>query len=347
MAPVDYEMAQMLHQNLRQNGVALHLGDGVQSFRDTGEAVEISLRSGTQVRAQLVILAIGVRPNSGLAKEAGLTLNAKGGVVVQDSMQTEDPAIYAVGDVVEVEDFVSKDRTMVPLAGPANKQGRIAADNICGGHSCYHGTQGTAVAQVFDYTAAATGSNEKTLIRRGLKRGRDYEVVYITQQSHAGYYPNAVPMTLEVLFDRADGRLLGAQIVGRDGVDKRIDVLATALRLGASVYALKDLELAYAPPYSSAKDPVNMVGCAADNLMAGRMAFADWAVTPDENTVFLDVRENMEVAAYALPNAQHIPLGQLRNRLDELDPNQEIVTFCAIGLRGYTLTRLNPCCRRI
>ena len=340
MAPLDHEMAQMLHQNLRQNGVELHLGDGVRSFQDTGDAVDIALSSGKTVQAQLVILAIGVRPNSILAKETGLTLNAKGGVVVQDTMQTEDPSIYAVGDVIEVEDFVSKDRTMVPLAGPANKQGRIAADNICGGQSRYQGTQGTAVAQVFDFTAAATGSNEKTLLRRGLQPGKDYEIVYITQQSHAGYYPNAVPMTLKVLFDRASGKLLGAQIVGRDGVDKRIDVLAAALRLGASVYALKDLELAYAPPYSSAKDPVNMVGFAADNLMAGRMTFADWSVTASDNTVFLDVREDMEVAAYALPNAIHIPLGQLRQRLDELDPAKEIVTFCAIGLRGYTASQI-------
>ena len=252
MAPMDTEMAALLHENIRQNGVELYLGDGVSSFQESESGVKIALSSGKQLEVDFVVLAIGVRPNSQLAKDAGLELNQRGGICVDEFLRTSDPSIYAVGDAIEVEDFIFKDRTMVPLAGPANKQGRIAADNIAGGHESYRGTQGTSVAKVFDLTSASTGANEKTLAKRGLVKGNDYESILITQNSHAGYYPGALPMTLKLLFAADGSKIFGAQIVGFDGVDKRIDTLAVAIRLGAGVSALKELELAYAPPFSSA-----------------------------------------------------------------------------------------------
>jgi len=341
MAPLDFEMAQLLHENIAANGVKLHLGDGVASFADDGSAVTITLKSGKTVSAELVILSIGVRPNGELAKAAGLEMNQRGGVVTDVYLHTSDPDIYAVGDMIEVEDFVSKERTMVPLAGPANKQGRIAADNIAGGSETYNGTQGTSVAKVFDLTAASTGANEKTLQKRGLVKGKDFETVTITQNSHAGYYPGAVPLTLKLLFSPDGKKLFGAQIVGRDGVDKRIDTLAVALRLGGGVHDLKQLELAYAPPYSSAKDPVNMAGFAAENLLNGLVRFADWDVAEKEpETVLLDVREDVELMAFAIPNAVHIPLGQIRDRLGELDKTKKTVIFCAIGVRAYNAGRI-------
>ena len=341
MAPLDYEMAQLLHENIEQNGVRLYLGDGVSSFSDTGKGVNIELKSGKSVVADLVILAIGVRPNGELAKASGLEVNSRGGIVVDEYLHTSDPDIYAVGDVIEVEDFIFKDRTMVPLAGPANKQGRIAADNIAGAQERYEGTQGSSVAKVFDLTAASTGANEKTLKKRGLIRGKDYERIVITQNSHAGYYPAAVPLTLKLLFSMDGGHIYGAQIVGRDGVDKRIDTLATAIRLGGGIRDLKQLELAYAPPYSSAKDPVNMAGFVAENVLTGRVCFADWDdVEKNPAAVSLDVREDAELMAYALPGAAHIPLGELRSRISELDKTKEIIVFCAIGVRAYNAARI-------
>lgn len=341
MAPLDFEMAQLLHENMTEKGVHLHLGDGVSTFADTEGGVEISLSSGKKVQAELVILAIGVRPNGELARAAGLEMNARGGILVNENLKTSDPDIYAVGDVIEVEDFIFKDRTMIPLAGPANKQGRIAANNIAGASERYEGTMGTAVAKVFDLTAASTGANEKTLIKRGLKKGADYETVTIVQNSHAGYYPGAIPMTLKLLFTPDGKKIFGAQIVGIDGVDKRIDVLATAIRLGADIEALKTLELAYAPPYSSAKDPVNMLGFVAGNLVRGDVAFSTWDVVETQNSAqLLDVREAAELAAFSIPTAKHIPLGQLRSRLDELDKEAEIVVFCAIGVRAHSAGRI-------
>lgn len=341
MAPLDFEMAQLLHENILQNGVKLQLGDGVSSFSDDGSAVTITLKSGATVRAELVILSIGVRPNSTLAKGAGLTLNQRGGIQVDDTLKTSDPNIYAVGDVIEVEDFIFKDRTMIPLAGPANKQGRIAANNIAGAQEKYEGSQGTSVAKVFDLSAASTGANEKTLLKRGLEPGKDYERLIITQNSHAGYYPGAVPMTLKLLFSRDGTRIFGAQAVGRDGVDKQIDILATAIRLGSGVKELKTLELAYAPPYSSAKAPVNMAGFVAENVLAGLVKFSDWDVAEKEpEAVLLDVREDAELMAFTLPRAVHIPLGELRDRLNELPRDKKIVTFCAIGVRSYNAARI-------
>ena len=338
MAPVDPEMAEILHNNIRSNGVGLYLADGVASFEDKGASVDVKLSSGTVLSADIVILSIGVRPNSQIAKEAGLELNARGGIIVNDHMQTADPDIYAAGDVVEVEDFIFGDRTMVPLAGPANKQARIVADNICGIPSTYKGTQGSSVAQVFDMAAASTGANEKTLIRRGLVRGKDYTSILINQNSHAGYYPGAVPIYLKLLFSTDGGKIYGAQIIGQDGVDKRIDTIGTAIRLGAGVSALKDLELAYAPPFNSAKDPVNMAGFTAENVLRGLVKFSDWKIP--EDAVILDIREEPEVAEYAFPGAVCIPLGQLRSRLDELDRGAHYVVMCAGGVRAYNAARI-------
>ncbi|MBR6040924.1 MAG: FAD-dependent oxidoreductase [Clostridia bacterium] len=341
MAPVDFELAQMLHENIRSHGVKLHLSDGVDSFAEQGEQVLVKLKSGTEVTADMVILSIGVRANSMLAKDAGLKLNERGGIVVDEHMRTEDPSIYAVGDVVEVEDFVFKGRTMVPLAGPANKQGRIVADVLAGRDSAYKGTQGSSVAKVFDLTVASTGANEKTLKKRGMEKGKDYESLIITQNSHAGYYPGATPMTLKLLFAPDTGRIFGAQIVGREGVDKRIDTIGVAMRLNGTVSDLKDLELAYAPPYSSAKDPVNMAGYVAENIRMGLVKIAPYdAPATDTDAVLLDVREEAEVMAYAVPNAVNIPLGKLRERLHELDPEKRIIIFCGIGVRAYTAARI-------
>ena len=338
MAPVDPEMAEILHNNIRSNGVGLYLADGVASFEDKGASVDVKLSSGTVLSADIVILSIGVRPNSQIAKDAGLELNARGGIIVNDHMQTADPDIYAAGDVVEVEDFIFGDRTMVPLAGPANKQARIVADNICGIPSTYKGTQGSSVAQVFDMAAASTGANEKALIRRGLARGKDYTSILINQNSHAGYYPGAVPIYLKLLFSVDGSKIYGAQIIGQDGVDKRIDTIGTAIRLGAGVSALKDLELAYAPPFNSAKDPVNMAGFTAENVLRGLVKFSDWKIP--EGAVILDIREELEVAEYAFPGAVCIPLAQLRSRLDELDRGAHYVVMCAGGVRAYNAARI-------
>ncbi len=341
MTTLDYEMAQLLHLNITENGVTLNLGDGVTEFSDDGNSVTVKTKNGRAVKADFVLLSIGVRPNSTLARAAGLELNARGGIVVNDHMLSSDPDIYAVGDVIEVEDYIFKDKTMIPLAGPANKQGRIAADNIAGIDSVYRGTQGSAVAKVFDLTAATTGANEKTLKKRGMVKGHDYETITISQNSHAGYYPGAVPMTIKLLFSADGKKIFGAEIVGRDGVDKRIDTIGTAIRFGAGVLDLKDLEFAYAPPYSSAKDPVNMAGFVAENLLTGKVRFSDWdAPGKLENSIVLDVREAAELAAYSLSDVVHIPLGQLRSRLGELDKSKTIIVLCAIGVRAYNAARI-------
>ncbi len=341
MAPLDFEMAQLLHENLGQNGVKLHLSDGVSTFENKEKSVLIHLTSGAQVESELVILSIGVRPNSQLAKEAGLELNARGGVVTDATLKTSDPNIYAVGDVTQVEDFISKQPTMIPLAGPANKQGRIAANNIAGSAEEYKGSQGTSVAKVFDLTAASTGANEKTLIRQGLVKGKDYETLIINQNSHASYYPGATPMRLKMIFSMDGKKIYGAQIVGIHGVDKRIDTLATAIRLNATTEDLKYLELAYAPPYSSAKDPVNMAGFVAENVQKGRVVFAEWDyLEKHPESIRLDVGEEAERLAFAMPDSAHIPLGQLRQRMEELDKNADIVMFCNIGVRSYNGARV-------
>ncbi len=341
MAPLDIEMAHVLHGHIRQHGVELILGDGVDSFRDEGRRVRISLKSGRELAAELVILSIGVRPNGDLAKEAGLAVNQRGGIVVDAHMRTEDPVIYAVGDAVEVEDFVFGGPTMIPLAGPANKQGRIAADNIAGLNQRYEGSLGAAVAKVFDLTAASVGANEKALLRRGLVRGQDYETVLIRQNSHAGYYPGAEPMYVKLLFSMDGKKIYGAQAVGYAGVDKRIDTLAVAMRLGAAVQQLKALEMSYAPPYSSAKDPVNMLGFMADNLLQGHAQFAPWdALDNPGDAQVLDVREDWELTEYTLPGAKHIPLGELRRRANELNREKPVIVVCAAGVRAHTAARM-------
>lgn len=340
MAPLDFEMAQVLHEHIRQNGVRLYLGDGVAEFEDKENSVIVKLQSGKTVSADMVILAIGVRPNSSIAKDAGLTVNMRDGIVVNEHMRTSDEHIYAVGDVIEVEDFVSKEKTMIPLAGPANKQGRIVADVLAGRKSAYQGTQGSSVAKVFDLTVASTGTNEKALIKRGMKKHKDYETLIITQNSHAGYYPGATPLTLKLIFSVNNGKILGAQIVGREGVDKRIDTIGVALRFGATTDDLKHLELAYAPPYSSAKDPVNMAGFVAENIRTGLVRIAEVNETEEKEVLLLDVREEAETMAYAVPNAVNIPLGRLREHLSELDKNKKIIVFCAVGVRAYNGARI-------
>ena len=341
MAPLDPEMAELLHENIRENQVDLHLSDGVESFQEEGSQVIVKLRSGTQISADMVILSIGVRPNSQLAKDAGLTLNERGGIVTDDYLRTDDENIYAAGDVVQVTDVVSGNKTMVPLAGPANKMGRIVADNITGGNEAYKGTQGSSVAKVFDLTAATTGSNEKALQKNGLVKGQDYETVIITQNHHAGYYPGALPMVLKLIFAVDGSRIYGAQIVGREGVDKRIDTIGVAMRMDATIGDLKSLELAYAPPYSSAKDPVNMAGFTAENVIRGLVRFCDWDLPDrDKEVVLLDIREDAERMAYKLPDSTDIPLGELRDRLGELDPEKTYITFCAIGVRSYLAARI-------
>ncbi|MEG2316387.1 MAG: FAD-dependent oxidoreductase, partial [Clostridia bacterium] len=341
MPPLDYEMALPLHAELQRNGVALHLGDGVSAFKETAAGVDVVLQSGATVTAELVVLAIGVRPNGALAKDAGLAVNARGGVVVDAFLRTSDPSIYAVGDVIEVNELVFGGKAMIPLAGPANRQGRLVADHIAGEQIPYAGTQGTSVAKVFGLTAASTGASEKTLISRGMILAKDYQRVLIVQNHHAAYYPGAEPMVLKLLFAADGSRLFGAQIVGAQGVDKRIDVLATALRLGASVSDLATLELAYAPPYSSAKDPVNMLGFVAGNVLRGSVAFASWdALERNPQAAVLDIREAGEVAAFALPSAIHIPLGELRGRLEELPKDRELIVVCGVGVRANTAARM-------
>lgn len=341
MAPLDYEMAQILHEHIEHKGVKLILKDGVAAFEEDDQGIHVVLNSGRRLTTDFVVLSIGVRPNSQLAKDAGLAVNSRGGIIVDDHLRTSDPNIYAVGDVIEVEDFVDKSRVMIPLAGPANKQGRIAANNIAGAYQRYEGTQGTAIAKVFDLTAASTGTNEKTLIKKGLIKGKDYETLIITQNNHAGYYPGAKPMTIKLLFSMDGKKIYGGQIVGEEGVDKRIDIIAVTQRLGGGIDQLKSLELAYAPPYSSAKDPVNMAGFVAENILTGRIAFCSWdAIENSPKAVVLDIREDEEWHIFSLPSAVNISLDKLRSKLSHLDKEREIIVLCAIGVRAYNAARI-------
>jgi len=342
MAPVDYEMAQLVQNNMDMNSVKIDLGDGVSKFKSENGSTTITLNSGKTITADLVILSIGVRPNSELAKNAGLALNQRGGVVVDKYLKTSDPNIYAIGDVIEVEEYISKDKAMVPLAGPANKQGRICANNICGANEEYKGTQGTSVAKVFDLTVASTGANEKTLKRWGKVEGKDYLTLIISQKSHAGYYPGSSELILKLIFSPDGKKIFGAQIVGEDGVDKRIDTIATAIRLNGSIYDLKELELAYAPPYSSAKDPVNMAGFVAENMIENKISFSKWNdldPSKSSNYTILDIREDVELLVFSIPNSKNIPLGELRGRLSELNKDDNIIVFCAVGVRSYNAAR--------
>ena len=345
MAPLDLEMANLLHENIIANGVDLILNDGVKAFEDAGEKIKIILTSGQEVIVDMVILSIGVKPNSELAAKANLALNAKKGIIVDEYLKTSADHIYAVGDVIEVDNFITKEKTMIPLAGPANKQARILADNLCGDQKKYHGSQGSAIAKVFDLNAASVGINEKQLKAMKKVKNKDYFTALINQKSHAGYYPGATNLTLKMIFD-ADGKIYGAQIVGQDGVDKRIDTLATTIRLKGTIYDLMELELSYAPPFSSAKDPVNMLGYVAENILSHKARFIEWdevdALLEDkkDDFVILDVTEEMERMVFAIKDSYHIPLGKLRQRINELDKSKLIIPYCVIGVRSYNAARI-------
>jgi NADPH-dependent 2,4-dienoyl-CoA reductase/sulfur reductase-like enzyme/rhodanese-related sulfurtransferase len=340
MTPLDPEMAGWLHAELRANGVALHLNDPVASFeaptaQEPARASIVVLKSGQRLPADSVILGLGVKPEVALAKNAGLEIGERGGIRVNVHLQTSDPHIWAVGDAIEVRDAVTGQWCLIPLAGPANRQGRIAADNILGRPSRYEGTWGTAILRLFNLTAGCTGANEKTLCKLGIP----CQAIHLHPNSHAGYYPGAEPIALKILFAPDTGKLLGAQAVGHDGVDKRIDVLATALRAGMTVNDLAQLELAYAPPYGSAKDPVNLAGMVAQNVLAGDVGLAQWnELNPD--ALLLDVRRDDERAKGFIPGSIHIPLDQLRARLGELPKDREIIVHCQTGQRSYYACRI-------
>jgi NADPH-dependent 2,4-dienoyl-CoA reductase/sulfur reductase-like enzyme/peroxiredoxin family protein/rhodanese-related sulfurtransferase/TusA-related sulfurtransferase len=338
MGPIDPEMATPLHEHLRQQGVDLCLNSSVTAIQEREGQLEVRLSTGRLIPCGLVILAIGVRPEARLAAEAGLTIGQRKGIVVDDHMRTSDPDIYAVGDAVEVQDLVGGFPTVIPLAGPANRQGRIAAINALGGDAIYERTQGTAICKVFDLAVGMTGLSEKALKRAGLA----YEKVYVHPASHAGYYPGATQMSLKLLFDPGNGKILGAQCVGAHGVDKRIDVLAVAIRAGMTVYDLEKLELAYAPPFGSAKDPVNYAGFVAANTLRKEVGICHVpdVVNPGPKQLLLDVRTAPEVQQGTIPGSIHIPIDELRGRLGELPKDKEVLAFCQVGLRGYLACRI-------
>ena len=337
MAPLDIEMASIIHEHLIDKNVELILQDGVSGFENKGK--KIILSSGKEISTDMIILSIGVKPETTIAKEANINLNERGAIVVDKFMKTSDPSIYALGDAVEVMDFVNKKPTMIPLAWPANRQGRIVADNICGKNTEYKGTLGSSVAKVFDYTVATTGNNEKTLKRLGIK----YEAIHIHPGSHAGYYPGSFPIAFKMLFDPSSGKIFGAQGVGLDGVEKRIDVLATAIKGNLTVFDLQDVEPCYAPPYNSAKDPVNMLGYYASNIIEGFVKAIQWNEIDKldkEKSLIIDVREEFELVTGGFDNSIHIPLGQLRSRLNEIPKDKNIYVTCQVGLRGYVAGRI-------
>ena len=340
MNPFDPDMAAFLHAEVRKHGVKLALGHTVEGFAEKDGGVDVLLKDEAPLHADMVVLAIGVSPDTTLARDAGLELGIKGSIVVNERMETSIPDIYAVGDAVQVKHFVTGQDTLISLAGPANKQGRIAADNICGGDSRYAGSQGSSVIKVFDMTAATTGVNETNARKAGL----DVDTVILSPMSHAGYYPGGRVMTMKVVFEKETYRLLGAQIVGYEGVDKRIDVLATAIRAGMKATELKDLDLAYAPPYSSAKDPVNMAGFLIDNLEKGILKqwhLADLDNLPKDGSVtLLDTRTVGEYARGHIESFINIPVDELRERLEELDGSKPVYVICQSGLRSYLACRI-------
>ena len=340
MNPFDADMAALIHREVRAHGVRLALGHTVEGFAEANGGVQVLLKDEAPLQADMVILAIGVTPDSRLAADAGLELGSKGSIVVNDRMQTSDPDIYAVGDAVQVTHFVSGQPALIALAGPANKQGRIAANNIAGGDSRYKGSQGSSVLKIFSLTAAATGLNETAARRAGL----DADAVVLSPMNHAGYYPGGQVMTMKVVYERGTGRLLGGQILGGDGVDKRIDVLATALRAGMTAADLTELDLAYAPPYSSAKDPVNMAGYMIENLLTGKVQqfrLDDLAALPRDGSVtLLDTRTPEEYRRGHADGFINLPLDELRERLGELDPAKPVYVMCQSGLRSYVACRI-------
>lgn len=338
MGPADSEMASLLHGELKQNDVDLRFGASVTEFKDKDGGLEVFLSSDETISCDLAILAVGVKPDVKLAREAGLKIGELGGIVVDEHMRTSDPNIYAVGDAVEVRDFVSDKAALIPLAGPANRQGRIAADNIFGRESTYKKSQGTAICKVFGLAIGMTGMSEKALKRDGTA----YEKIYVHAANHASYYPGANVISLKLLFGPENGKILGAQAVGADGVDKRIDVLAMALRAGLTVFDLENAELSYAPPYGSAKDVINYAGFVAANVLRGdvELCHVEDVAAPKRNQMLLDVRTSKEVAGGTIPGAVHVPLDDLRDRMEELPKEKELLVFCAVGLRGYLACRI-------
>jgi len=336
LPPVDVEHARVVEALLKRHGVRLALNDGVAGFKQAANGViDVQTKSGKTYPADVVILALGVRPDTTLAKTAGLEIGERGGIRVDEQMRTSDPDIFAVGDAVEVKDFVTGQWSLIPLAGPANRQGRIAADVIAGRKSRFRGTQGTSIIGLFGAAIAWTGVSEKMLDRIG---DTDYEKIYLYPNSHAGYYPGAKPIALKVLFRKSDGRLLGALALGEDNVDKRISALAVMLQMGATIYDLEEAELCYAPQFGSAKDPVNFAGMVAANVLRGDMPLSHWNTA--KTGFLLDVREPMELAVENVPGALNIPIGQLRARLAELPRDREIHVICRSGQRAYLATRV-------
>ncbi|WP_018755064.1 CoA-disulfide reductase [Paenibacillus terrigena] len=337
MAPLDVEMAAIVQQHMTAKGIELILEDGVAAFEAHGKTIQLT--SGRRINTDMIILAIGVQPENQLAKDAGLDLGVQGAIQVNPSMQTSDPTVYAIGDAVEVNDYIHGFKTMVPLAWGANRQGRLVADHINGKKVAYAGALGTAIVKVFDLTAAVTGSNEKTLSKLGI----DYEVIHVHPSSHAGYYPGASPISLKLVFNKETGQIYGAQAVGADGVDKRIDVIATAIKGGLTVLDLPDLELSYAPPFSSAKDPVNMAGYVASNIVDGLVETVQWHEIDEiiaQGGLVIDVREPIEREAGFIPGSINIPLGELRNRMQDIPADQTVYVSCQVGLRGYLGARI-------
>lgn len=340
MNPFDPDMASFLHAEIRKHGIHLAMGYTVEGFAEKDGGVDVFLKDAESIHADIVILAIGVTPETKLAKEAGLALGIKGSILVNDRMETSVPDIYAVGDAVQVKHYVTGEASLIALAGPANKQGRIAADNICGGDSRYAGSQGSSIIKVFNLTAAVTGINENNARKAGLHA----DSVILSPMSHAGYYPGGKVMTMKVVFEKESFRLLGAQIVGYDGVDKRIDVLATAIHTGMKATELKELDLAYAPPYSSAKDPVNMAGFMIDNIASGVLKqwhLDDLEKLPhDGSVILLDTRTVGEFNRGHIPCFRNIPVDDLRDRIQELETGKKIYVICQSGLRSYIACRI-------
>ena len=340
MNPFDPDMAAFIHHEVRTHGIQLALGHTVEGFKEVDDGVDVLLKNGPALHADMVVLAIGVTPDTTLAKEAGLELGIKGSIVVNERMETSAPDIYAVGDAVQVQHAVTGHDSLISLAGPANRQGRIAANNICGGDSHYRGSMGSSVIKVFDLTAATTGINEATARKAGL----EVDKVILSPMNHAGYYPGGKSMVMKVVFEKETNRLLGAQIVGYEGVDKRIDVLACAIHNAMLVTDLSELDLAYAPPYSSAKDPVNMAGFMAENIEEGILS--QWyledvdSLPRDGSVTLLDVRTPAEYAGGHIDGFCNIPVDELRDRLDELDPNKPVYVMCQSGLRSYIACRI-------
>ena len=346
MPPLDPEMARPVQDHLEAHGVVTALGDGVAGFEEQNGKLAVKTQSGAVHRGDLVILAIGVRPETGLAKAAGIELGHRGGIRVDDQMRTNDPNIWAVGDAVEVKDFITGEWTVIPLAGPANRQGRVAADSICGHEGRgqrFRGVQATAICGLMGLTVASTGASEKSLQRAGIT---DYEKVYLHPGHHVSYFPGAKPINLKLIFRKSDGRVLGAQAVGQADVDKRIDVIATAIQFGATVDDLAEAELCYAPQFGGAKDPVNYAGMIASNNLRGDLPLADWkqlpapdSNQPDDVPLLVDVRDPDEFAEGHVPGAINLPLNQVRHRLGELPKDREIWLYCGVGQRAYYATR--------